>query len=208
MVMQEVFKQLIKNEIAPLFKEDGFKKKGNNFAKLFSDFAWTVNIQSSKWNTKEEVEFTINTGIFTDKLYGIGYRKEPPKFPTEINSVLRHRISELKNEQHYWYKINLSSDLEKVKDEVRSDIENFIFPYFKKFQTIEDVMQEMKREEAEDFYGSDFDLTILYQVYGFNKEAQERMMKAYNHYDYIQDREYIRDLADELNLSIDKQNTL
>ncbi len=108
MIMQEVFKQLIKDEIAPLFKENGFKKKGNNFAKTFSDFAWTVNFQSSKWNTKEEVEFTINTGIFTDKLFGIGYREEPPKFPTEINSVLRHRISKLKKEEDYWYKINLS----------------------------------------------------------------------------------------------------
>jgi len=206
--MQEVFKQLIKNEIAPLFKENSFKKNGNNFARTFSDFAWTVNIQSSKWNTKEEVEFTINTGIFMDKLYGIGYREVPSKFPTEIQSVLRHRISKLKNEQDYWYKINLSSDIEKVKHEVKSDIENLIFPYFKKFQTIEDVMQEMKREEEEYFYGSDFDLTILYQVYGNNKEAQERMMKAYNHYDYIQNWEYIRDLADELNLSIDKQNTL
>ncbi|UPO90103.1 DUF4304 domain-containing protein [Niallia sp. Man26] len=199
MIMQEVFKQLIKDEIAPLFKENGFKKKGNNFAKTFSDFAWTVNIQSSKWNTKEEVEFTINTGIFTDKLFGIGYREKPPKFPTEINSVLRHRISKLKNEQDYWYKINLSSDLEKVKQEVSSDIESLVFPYFEKFQTIEDVMQEMKREESQDSY-SDLELTILYQVYGYYKEAQERIIKAYNESSY---KSYIREVADQLNLSIE-----
>ncbi|MEE6449107.1 hypothetical protein RAH41_00885 [Gottfriedia acidiceleris] len=41
MSMQNELNQLIKESIsiAPLFKAKGFKKKGKNFAKIFSDFA-------------------------------------------------------------------------------------------------------------------------------------------------------------------------
>ncbi|GKU84156.1 DUF4304 domain-containing protein [Niallia sp. NCCP-28] len=203
MIMQDALKQLIKDEIAPLFKAKGFKKKGNNFAKMFSDFAWTVNIQSSKWNTKEEVEFTFNTGIFTDKIFGPYYQTEPPKFPTEIHSVLRFHISELKNEPHTWYRIDLSSDLDEVKREVRSDIQKVIFPYFEKFQTINEVMQEMKREDEQDLYGSNHFLTILYKAYGYNKEAQERINKAYAESEFDSQKEYAKELANYLGLLIE-----
>lgn len=78
-----------------LLKKHSFKKKGNNIARLLPELSWTLNVQSSKWNNSEEVEFTINTGLFTDKLFGTFYQSEPQVFPKEIDSVLRHRISEL-----------------------------------------------------------------------------------------------------------------
>jgi len=78
-----------------LLKAEGFKKKNKNFAKVLPDIAWTLNIQSSKWNTKDEVEFTINTGIYTDALFGPFYDAEIPQFPSEINSMLRLRIARL-----------------------------------------------------------------------------------------------------------------
>ncbi len=60
-------------------------------------------------------------------------------------------------------------------------------------------MQEMKREESQDS-NSDLELTILYQAYGYNKEAQERIIKTYNEASY---KPYIREVADQLNLSIE-----
>ncbi|MEQ6353824.1 DUF4304 domain-containing protein [Lysinibacillus sp. M3] len=171
--MEDVLKQIIKDDIPPLFKAKGFKKKGNHFAKIFPDFAWVVNIQISKWNSKEDVEFTFNTGIFTDKLYGPFYKEDPPKFPTEDNSVLKIRISELKNEPETWYKIGLSSNLDAIKREVQSDLQNVVFPYFEKFQTIEDVIQEMKRKEEQGWYECPHFLTILCNSYGYNNEANK-----------------------------------
>ena len=202
MIMQDVLKQIIKDDITPLFKAKGFRKKGNNFAKNFSDFAWTVNIQSSKWNTKEAVEFTFNTGIFTDKLFGPFYKEEPPKFSTEVNSVLRLRISELKNEPDNWYKIGLSSDLDEVKKEVQSDIQNVIFPYFEKFQTIKDVIQEMKSKEEQGWYECPHFLTILYKTYGYNDEAQNRINKDYDESNLESEKEFTKELAEYLGLIV------
>lgn len=48
MSMQNVLNQVIKETIAPLFKIEGYKKQGNNFAHVRSKFSVTVNIQSSK----------------------------------------------------------------------------------------------------------------------------------------------------------------
>lgn len=36
-----------------------------------SHISWTVNIQLNKWNTKNQVEFTVNTGIFCEKVSAI-----------------------------------------------------------------------------------------------------------------------------------------
>jgi hypothetical protein len=202
MIFQDVLKQIIEDDITPLFKAKGFKKKGNNFAKIFFDFAWTVNIQSSKRNTKEDVEFTFNTGIFTNKLFGPFYKEEPPKFPTEVNSVLRLCISELKNEPDTWYKIGHSSDLDEVKREVQSDIKNVIFPHFEKFQTIEDVIQGMKRKEEQGWYECPHFPTILYKTYGYNNEAQNRMNKVYAESESDSQREFIKELAEYLGLLI------
>lgn len=200
--MQDVLKQIIKDDIAPLLKAKGFKKKGNHFAKNFSEFAWTVNIQSSKWNTKDDVEFTLNTGIFTDALFGPFYKEELPQFPTEVYSVLRLRISELKNEPDTWYKISLASDLDKVKKEVQSDIQNVIFPHFEKFQTIEDVIQEMKIKEEQGWYECPHFLTILYKTYGFNHEAQNRIHKVYAECEMDSQKEFTKELAEYLGLML------
>ena len=201
MSMQNELKQLIKESISPLFKAKGFKKRGNNFAKAFSDFAFVVNIQNSKWNTKEEVEFTFNIGIFTDKLFGTFYEVEPPKFPTEMYSVLRLRIAELKGIQDEWYKLHLTTDLNEIKRVIQNDIENVIFPHFEQFQTIEDVINEMKRKEEQGWYENPHFLTILYQSYGYKDEAQKRISKMYAEQDTPQ-KEFTKELAERLGLVV------
>lgn len=59
MKIQEVFNQIVKVTIAVSLKKYGFKKKGNSFARTFPRYSWMINVQSSSWNTSDEVEFTI-----------------------------------------------------------------------------------------------------------------------------------------------------
>lgn len=200
--MQNVLKQIIKDTIAPLLKAKGFKKRGNNFAKILSDFAWVVNIQNSKWNTKEELEFTFNMGIFTDKLVGTFYEIEPPQFPTEKYSVLRLRITDLKGIPDEWYKLDLTTDVEEIKLEIQNDIEMVIFPHFEQFQTIEDLINEMKRKEEQRWFENPHFLTILYQAYGNKEEAQIRINKIYSEQIEPQ-KKNTKDLAERLGLDVD-----
>ena len=200
MTMQQMLKNIIKDSIAPIFKAKGFKKRGNNFAKDCGEFALTVNIQSSRWNTADEVEFTINTGIFTDKLFGTFYDFAPPQFPTEVNSVLRQRITEMKNMPDHWYKLSSDSNIEELKKQIKADIETVIFPYFEQFITIEDVIREMEKNEVRGIKETPHFLTILYHAYGRTGEAKERIKEYYKWAEYDSQKEYTKQLAERLGI--------
>ncbi len=170
---------------------------------MLPDFAWTVHIQSSLRNTKEDVEFTINTGIFTDTLFGTFYDWERPKFPLEVYSVLRLRVSALKNMPDAWYRLTPTTDIEKLKRQLQNDIENVILPHFAQFQTIEDVIKEMERREEQGEYECPHFLTILYQAHGDQDAAQKRMKKIYSECKLDSQKEFTRELAQRLRLDVE-----
>lgn len=201
MTMQQMLKEIIKETIAPLYKAKGFKKRGNNFAKDCGEFALTVNIQSSRWNTADEVEFTINTGIFTDKLFGTFYDFAPPQFPTEVNSVLRQRITELKNIPDHWYKLSSDTNIEELKKQIEADIETVIFSYFERFNSIDDVIKEMEQYEEQGKYETPHFLTILYHAYGYSDKAKKRIKESYKRAEYDSQKEYTKELAERLGIS-------
>ncbi|MEN2767448.1 DUF4304 domain-containing protein [Ornithinibacillus xuwenensis] len=203
MNQHDVFHMLLKETIAPLLKAYGFKKKGKNFSKILSDIAWTVNVQSSKWNTKEEAQFTINTGIFTNALFGTFYNHEAPQFPTEGVSVLRLQITELKNTADTWYKLNHETNLKQLTSELEYDIEEIVLPHLNQFQTIDDVIKEMeRREKMKGWYENPHFLTILYHAAGYEKKALKRLKKMHTHSNDIAQRDFIKELSIRMGLSI------
>jgi len=200
--MQNDLKQIIKEIIAPLFKKYGFKKKANNFAKIFPEFAWTVNIQSSKWNSDDEVEFTINTGIYNEKLFRVLNEWEPPNFPIEAESILRLRINQIKNSSENWYKLSKSISVDEVKKQVENDLLNVILPYFDQFKTMEDVIKELEKKEIQGLYENTHYLTILYETYGEHDKAQRRIIEEYAKTKDDSQKEFIIELAERLGLNV------
>ncbi|WP_108672574.1 DUF4304 domain-containing protein [Peribacillus acanthi] len=203
MSMQNVLKQIIKDIITPLFKKNGFKKSGNNFAKVFADFTWTVNIQLSRHNSQGEVEFTINTGIYSDKLFGTLNEWNPPSFPTEKESVLRARINEIKGESDNWYKLNSHSDVEKLKEQLQSDIVTVLLPYFEQFQTMNDIIKELEFREEQGIFENPHHITILYRFFGSMDKAQNRIKKVYLEQELNSQKEFTKELAGRLGLTIE-----
>jgi hypothetical protein len=199
MTMQNVLKQLIKETIAPLFNEEGYKKKNNNFAKTCADFSVTVNIQSSKSNTKDEVEFFFNTGIFMDSIFENFYYYLKPQFPLEIHSILRIRSTNLTNSDS-WYKLTEATDLKQLRLTIIEDITKCIFPHFRQFQSIEDVIKEMELREKQGIYENPHYLTILYHSIGKKEQAQERMIKVFQDLKLEVQKEYTKELAKRLGL--------
>lgn len=206
MKMQDVLKQLVKETMAPLLKSHGFNKKGNHFARMFSEFSWTLNVQSSKWNTNDDVEFTINTGLFINKLYGTYYLYDPPAFPTEVESVLRRRVSELKSEseeyEDIWYKLTLATDLNDLKERIKKDIEDVILPHFQQFQSIKDIIQRLEKSEEVGYFEPAYVLAILYKENGDIEAAQKRMKNVYIECETEDQREYAKELAERLGLML------
>ncbi|MGG0174704.1 DUF4304 domain-containing protein [Gottfriedia acidiceleris] len=202
MSMQNELNHIVKETIAPLFKKNGFKKKGKNFAKIFPDFAWTVNIQSSKWNTKNEVEFLFNTGIYCDKVYTTLSEMKSPIFPLEVNSMLRLRISDIKNIRENWYKISDKTDIEEIKKQVESDIVNVIIPYFEQYQNIEDIINVIELKEELGRFEPRHHLTLLYHYYGYPEKAQKRMKEVYLTSKFDSQKEYIKELSQKIGINV------
>jgi hypothetical protein len=184
-----------------LFKVEGFKKQGNNFAHVCSDFTATVNIQSSKWNTEDEVEFFFNTGIYIDKLFGTVFLYQQPSFPMEVNSVLRIRATELtKNDT--WYRLTIDTDVEQLKRMITNDITEYIFPHFRQFESIKDVINAMELREKDGVYENPHYLTVLYHSIGNMEKAHERMARVFNELGLDAQKEFARGLANRLGLHV------
>ena len=201
MSMQQVLEELIKDTIAPLLKAEGFKKRGKNFAKLLPDLAWTLNIQSSMWNTKDEVEFTLNTGIFTEKLFGTMYEFEAPQFPSEISSVLRLRINELKGTKDDWYNLDEKTDIQELKNIITRDIQETILPHFNKFQSLTDLIAELEKWPENEMPGSPHELTILYYNTGKEELALERLKNFISNCKLDSKKKYAMELLEWLELA-------
>jgi len=206
--MKEVYKQIVKEVIAPTLKNHRFKKKGNNFVRTFSEFSWTINVQSSSWNTSENLAFTINTGISVESLYGTYYQYVPPKFPLEVDSVMRIRISELKSitDQHEdsWYKLTPVTILDDLTEQIKQDIENIIIPNFQQFQSVQDVIQGLEKREAQGYHENPRILAVLYHECGDREAAKERLRSVFAECGTDLERQETKELAKRLGFDITK----
>lgn len=177
--MQEVLKDVIKEAIAPLFKGEGFMRRGNNFARITPNFSVTANIQASKWNTQDEIEFCFNTGIYMEELFGKVFLYPKPAFPTVVSSVLQIRGTELTKNGN-WYKLTSDSNVEEFKRRIMEDISEYILPHLRQFEEVEDVIRVMKLREKAGIYENPHHLTALYRLTGDMEQAQACMTKVHN----------------------------
>lgn len=63
-IAEQKFDSIINDSFKALINPLGFKKKGNNFYRQLPEFGQIVNVQKSMFYSKENIHFTINTGLF------------------------------------------------------------------------------------------------------------------------------------------------
>jgi len=170
---QEKFEQLVTHFFKPVFKENGFRTPAMNFYKDCGEFRKIVQIQKSQFNSITDLKFTINIGVF-DKLVNEKMSiNDKIKTPKPYDCALEKRIGRLlPDELDKWYEINFNSSLEKLQSEIESDLNNFLFPYLNKFETIENVISEYKNEK--DPYIISKPIDLYYAIHLLNKGEKEK----------------------------------
>ncbi|WP_167555302.1 DUF4304 domain-containing protein [Gottfriedia acidiceleris] len=113
--MEKTYRKIINEIIGPQFISNGFKKRGDTFAKRNTDFSYVVKIYDN-WKEADDVSFTLRSGIFLESLFGIYFMKRVPKFPVLNDSIYQLNISNLANRSHEWYKLNSMTNM---KDELQ-----------------------------------------------------------------------------------------
>jgi hypothetical protein len=133
------FDNLIKEIIAPTFKERGFKKKVNNFYKATSDLTQIFNVQKSQWNSKDEIAFTFNIGFFHSGIYKETYNKPIPEAPKEYECFINLRSGFISHKKDYWYTLNSVITFDKCAADIKKDIQESAIDLFERYQTLDSL---------------------------------------------------------------------
>ncbi len=81
---QELYRAMLRDSIAPRLRALGWKGSGQRFA-LPDPGAWVqLGFQSSRFNTGDALEFTINISVIDRTAWEV-YRAERPELPTRPN---------------------------------------------------------------------------------------------------------------------------
>ena len=120
---QERLKDIIKSDVAPAMKEAGFRKKGNWFSREGEANTDFLNIVSSRWNDKDNVDFTF-------EMYVMGRDKKP----MHDSPIARTRIEHLKEENN-WYNLNPDVDSQELGQKIRQDISQYAMPFFERYKS-------------------------------------------------------------------------
>ena len=128
------FDSIVKEIIAPIFKELGFRKNANNFYRDLNSIGQVFNVQQSQWNSKDDKTFVFNLGLIDKEINKEVYEREFPKFPKEYDCDIRLRLGLLMNKGDRWYDLNKRIDLEKLKIQVKTEIEKYALPFYEKYK--------------------------------------------------------------------------
>lgn len=93
-MLQQLFNELIKQDVKPFLSSRGFAKKSLNFYKGTEGLIYMFNFQKSSGNSADNVMFYVNCGIYSAELAQL-QAKEVVTAPYEAECHFRARIGEL-----------------------------------------------------------------------------------------------------------------
>ncbi|HEX9825739.1 MAG TPA: DUF4304 domain-containing protein [Flavobacteriaceae bacterium] len=175
--LNKEFNSIIRDIISPIFKDLGFKKKGNNFYRDFGDTGQAFNIQQSRWNSKDHKTFVFNVGLLEKIIYQEINNLHPPTFPQEVDCNIRLRLSKLTDKTDGWYDLKISTDLNKLKSQIEQDLNSYVVPFFENYKDPNKWM-EMLKWNREPFIES-LDKFLLIEKYGKRKTAENFLNQVY-----------------------------
>jgi len=144
------FDKVIKDGFQEILKPLGFKKKANNFYLKLDTIGQIINVQKSAWGNKNNIDFTMNTGIFVPEYWLAFYNykdKGLPDYPTEPECLIRRRIGSIRNQHDTWYHIKEDTDEEQLIVEMRKNLTKFILPYFDRLNNSEKMLKELEKAD-------------------------------------------------------------
>lgn len=93
-MLQQLFNDLIKQDVKPFLSKHGFAKKSLNFSKPAEGLIYMFNFQKSAGNSADKVVFYVNCGIYAAELVRI-QSKEVLTAPQEVDCHFRARIGQI-----------------------------------------------------------------------------------------------------------------
>jgi hypothetical protein len=67
-VLQQLFNDMMKQDVKPFLSGHGFARKGPNFSKIGERLVYLFNFQKSSGNSADNIMFYVNCGIYSAEL--------------------------------------------------------------------------------------------------------------------------------------------
>jgi hypothetical protein len=137
--LQELFKEIIKNEVKPLFARHGYAKKALNFQRVEGGLIYGFNIQKSHGNTANHVRFYINCMIHSKELAELQSTISGGK-TMEEQSHFTCRIEEIVPSAPDRYSLTPDTDLVTFSKEILSHLEEAV-EYMRNITSPRDIVE-------------------------------------------------------------------
>lgn len=111
--LQQIFNELIKQDIKPFLIKLGFKKKGLNFYRTTENLIYLINFQKSSGNTVDTLMFYVNCGIYAAELARLQSR-EMVTAPKEAECHFRARINSIVEDAPDRFSITATTNLDEL----------------------------------------------------------------------------------------------
>lgn len=126
--MQQLFNDLIKQDIKPFLSTRGFAKKSLNFSKTAENLIFMFNFQKSSGNAADHVMFYVNCGIYSAELAQIQSR-EILTAPQEVECHFRARMGEIAESAPDRFSITPDTNMDDLRKTLLSALEEVICFY-------------------------------------------------------------------------------
>ncbi|HNQ78824.1 MAG TPA: DUF4304 domain-containing protein [Acidobacteriota bacterium] len=174
-IQQEPFakmSKIVKEHLAPTLKEYGYRKRNLTWNMKKNQFIHVINIQSSRWNNKNEVNFTINLGVFSPVVDSICSR-DSKSFILESDCIIRKRIENLDGEGELWFLITNETNLNELGETIKQYLVNHAIPFLERFATLNDIhlWLSQKRRRNSFLPSENINYAVVKKILGMQEEG-------------------------------------
>lgn len=134
--------ELIKNYLAPMMKDKGFRKSGANFWRESANAIDVLNIQKSQWNDAWKASFYVNLGVYWKSFHRDQGLEFKSKFPREYECTAFSRV--LEPTAKTW-RLLPNSNLGKVGSILIETVQQIAFPWFEEMHSEANILSHLKK---------------------------------------------------------------
>lgn len=143
--------ELIKDYLAPMMKDKGFRKSGANFWRDDSNVIVVLNIQKSQWNDTWEASFYVNLGVYWKAFHREQSTEFKSKFPREYDCTAFSRVLEPTSKN---WRLLPNSNLGQVGNVLTETVQQIALPWFEEMQHEANILSHLKKQGIADKFES------------------------------------------------------
>ncbi len=164
---------IIREELAPLLREVGFRKKARNFHREHADRIDVINVQASRHNDASSAKFTVNVGVYYPAIAEMSDALPVKGAPKEYDCTVHSRIGALgEDRRDFWWTIEPSSDDASIAKDLAQNVRVYCVPWFERMGNLGAVKDTLASKNRSFIAAA----IALYQ--GNRSEAQEFFDRA------------------------------